>query len=115
MIYYAIRHKPTGYYMPAGDRRHTKEEPKKDCIPRLFKCKSDAKLALIWWLQGVTYTIVYDDTGEIGQYERLIKTPHRKAEDMEIVTMQLSIVTDSEHALDSLILWKVAHASSETR
>lgn len=86
MTFYAIRHKPTEWYMPVGGRTHTKDKPTKDCIPRLFKRKSDATLALIWWLEGVSFS-VYDNDDE---YIKTTKMPDRKIEEMEII--QVTIV-----------------------
>lgn len=89
----AIRHKPTGYFLPEiyGVRSgYTNTVPQKHGIPRLFVEASAAKRALTWWLKGVTS--VYRSRDWDGDYDEtweLTEVPERKAEDMEVVTVLL--------------------------
>ena len=103
---WAIRHRPTGRYMPETPRRtgYTWSEPlgmglgSAHC-PRLFASKSAAQCALTWWLKGVTsVTHTRGDGWEIDADEYWETNMHevdpewmveRKAEDMEIVFVHL--------------------------
>lgn len=91
---YAIRQKSTGYYLPPKPTKFgssaTYQEPRADCVPRLFRRAQDAKLALMHWLEGEQYDVVHHDdnpnTGPDTSIQRVVHAaPHRKAEDMEIV------------------------------
>lgn len=108
MRYFAIRHKPTGNYMPQSDRTiragFTHHEPRhpEAAAPRLFTREQDAKVALTWWLKGVTTADrISHGTNVFGEYddwggdfhtrlvtdedaERYAMVP-RRAEDMEVV------------------------------
>jgi hypothetical protein len=108
MIKWAIRHKPTGKFMPqSSSKKHgyTHDEPT-DCgndshfCPRLFGREQDAKTALTWWLLGRT-TMRYsnkiyynawgdadDDFGEDWHTELVVD---RKAEDMEVIPIGLIV------------------------
>lgn len=91
MIYYAIRHKPTGFFLPvAKGRTGSRVEPECNCCPRLFKEERHAKGYLTVWLQGIF------ETGKFQTYEGeweedldIIPQPHRKRENMEIIPMRL--------------------------
>ena len=103
---YAIKHTPTGGYLPEVDGRsgYTYTEPVTvDALygaPRLFHTKGGARRALRWWLNGKLHVTTYTSTnpdswGEIDQDWHHDPTPERKEEDMEIVTMLLQeIVVD---------------------
>lgn len=115
MIKWAIRHKPTGHFMPqSSSKRHgyTHDEPT-DCgndshwCMRLFGREQDAKTALTWWLKGET-TMHYtggmhtnawgeadDDFGEDWHTKIVVA---RKAEDMEVVRMNLEIINPAPKA-----------------
>lgn len=52
---YAIRQKSTGYFLPmrfGTGRGYSFDVPTLDCIPRIFKSKRSAQVALNCWLQG---------------------------------------------------------------
>ena len=61
-IYWAIRDKTTGWWLPYYEGKQKKgfthTEPSKNARPRLFIRKQDAKLALRWWLEG-KYSVSY--------------------------------------------------------
>jgi hypothetical protein len=98
---YAIRHKPTGHYIPDPDRiqwRASHIEPV-DCSgdgpnPRLFISELAAKRALSAWLQG-RWKAELESTDEYGSgfhYRGLPvpKTaPNRVKEEMEVVAFYL--------------------------
>lgn len=107
MIRWAIRHKPTGRYMPqSNSKRHgyTYDEPtimeNSHWCPRLFGREQDAKTALTWWLKGVT-TMCYsggpyqnawgDIEDDFGEDWRTKYEVGRKAEDMEVVRLKLEV------------------------
>ena len=88
MTYFAIQHKPTGGFLPAGKAKgHTWSEPTKDSPPRLFSTRRGAQQALNWWLDGG----VSVHRGET--YVDLIETPmpERDADDMQIVHVELTV------------------------
>ena len=92
MEFFAIRHKPSGMFLPAFARKrgHTNVEPTDALAPRLFMKAHHAKAALDWWLLGAFYQgAVYHP--EYGDYD-LCSTPkpHRKADDMEVVAVTLT-------------------------
>lgn len=108
---WAIRHKPTGSFMPQSNKKrhgYTHDEPKSldnsTVCPRLFGREQDAKTALSWWLKGETtmrysgglHTDVWgeadDDFGEDWHTEPVAA---RKAEDFEIVSVELRIANPS--------------------
>lgn len=98
MYLYAIRQISTGYFLPyrKSSKGFTSDEPVKDCMPRFFKKKQHAVVALKCWLQGKweysSYSNHWDGLGEI---ELVInKAPYRKTEDMEIVTITYVVVED---------------------
>lgn len=100
---FAIRHKPTGHYLPDPDRiqwRKSHVEPV-DCSgevnPRLFHTELSAKRALSAWLQGKWKAPLEwesdGDYGGNGYYYRDIpaphEAPHRVKEEMEVVALNL--------------------------
>ena len=94
MKYYAIKHKPTGYYMPEiyAKRGYTHTEPlaPSRSTPRLFMSRAGAARALGNWLKGITsVTRTRGDGWEIDDDEtwHTEHRPERKAEDMEIVAI----------------------------
>lgn len=98
--YYAIRHKLTGHFLPPPIGRSGKggswTEPTEG-PPRLFHKRRNAEIALRAWLKGIHKRTV-EEWGSMDalepQYDEGINIepqPHRKAEDMEIVTLSLEI------------------------
>lgn len=90
--YYAIRHKKTGYYIPAthkgkGGRGGSHVEPRdpSKAIPRLFPSTASAKAFLGQWLRGEINVQRWDD------YEKVtvVPIPSRKKEDLEIIEINL--------------------------
>lgn len=86
---YAIRHKPTGHFLPEpkgyAGRGGSFLEPV-DCgldhdNPRLFKSELSAKRALTAWLQG-KHERVFDGIA-------VIPVESRQKQDMEIVSFRL--------------------------
>lgn len=96
MILYAIRHKPTGHFLPDLRRQragHTHSEPTPGCIPRLFAEVWHAKSALNFWLKGKHRVHWFSSSWESpieDDFEFVADpVPSRKAEDMEIVVLNL--------------------------
>lgn len=90
--FYAIRHLPSGGFLPEVHKGYTFSEPStKECdVPRLFTTKAGAKRALSWWLKGIT--MVHRSRDYEGEYDetwQLDAQPHRKAENMEIALVLL--------------------------
>lgn len=93
--FFAIRHKPTGWFLPQrSDMKgggHTKDEPTPFQPPRLFTRKQDAQCALKWWLKGETNVKMgrhYDSWSGGYEYDEdwnTVKVPYRKEEEMEVV------------------------------
>jgi hypothetical protein len=106
MIKWAIRHKPTGRFMPqSSSKRHgyTHDEPVRmdsNWCPRLFGRKQDASTALTWWLKGETmgkwvggqFTNAFGDIDDDMDYEmHTVVCVDRKGEDMEVVQLKLEV------------------------
>jgi hypothetical protein len=88
MTVWAIRQKSTGGYLPQGGTWHTKDEPTARGVPRLFRERRFAVLALQWWLAGIAYTRHYRD--DWGGGDLVVEHQwNRQADDMEIVCLQL--------------------------
>ncbi|MDR5839369.1 hypothetical protein [Caballeronia sp. LZ034LL] len=105
-LLYAIRHKPTGFFIPDPDRiqwRASHLQPV-DCSgdgpnPRLFHTELSAKRALSAWLQGRWKAeLEWESTDEYGSgfyYQSLpvpTPIPDRVKEDMEVVPIRLELV-----------------------
>ncbi len=100
--FFAIRHKPTGHFLPEhGSRKgrggYTNDEPDATKPPRMFEHRRHAKGALDWWLKGIagmkrSYSLYskYDDVDE--EIQTIESLPHRKAEDMEIVEVRVILL-----------------------
>jgi protein involved in temperature-dependent protein secretion len=88
---YAVRHKPSGLFIPrleTGKRRggsHLEPSDKREA--RLFFNIISARAFLSNWLQGKFVNTYTSDESE--PYLKAIKQPHRKKEDMEIVAFEL--------------------------
>ena len=89
MSYFAIRHKPTGNYMPVarggstGISAYTLERGRHP--PRLFTTRKGAQCALTWWLDGEQVAVYAEDGwgGHTG-WRTDHKTDRHKA-DVEVV------------------------------
>lgn len=94
---YAIRHKPTGRYLPArAGKGYSNDEPTAVSRPRLFWSRQSAKLALTAWLKGRWvrcggYRNGPDDEG-CEEDVKVVPVATRKAEEMEIVAFLLQEV-----------------------
>ena len=118
IVRWAIRHIPTGGYLPeVGPRMgYTGTEPvlmeKGAFSPRLFSAEQYAKAALTWWLKGITtrtyyrgYTDRYGDWDADEKWETFMPESDeymtyvpRRREDFEIVEMTLTCeVSDGVH------------------
>jgi hypothetical protein len=91
---YAVRHKPSGLYIPrleTGKRRGGSHlEPSNEREPRLFFNKISARAFLSNWLQGKM--ILQHGSGWDGDYDsytKVIPQPHRNKDEMEIVEFDL--------------------------
>jgi hypothetical protein len=98
--YWAIRHKPTGFFMPEPKMYHKRGssfwEPKEQADRvRIFYTEKAAKSALGQWLRGEHHPEFEYDEGHmyaIGAKVKPVSTRNR--DDMEIVMMVLTEVTD---------------------
>lgn len=98
---YAIRHKPTGKYLPqpvGRNRRggsHVEPEDPDEQPPRFFTSLTTAKIVLSHWLKGKVIAergnYYNPSDGSYDYYEDFHTTPcpDRKREDMEIVKFNL--------------------------
>lgn len=109
MIKWAIRHKPTGRFMPlSNNKRHgyTHDEPgimeDSNLCPRLFGREQDAKTALTWWLKGETtgrwtggsYLNVFGEADDDYGFEWDTSfVVDRKAGEMEVVQISLKVMS----------------------
>lgn len=93
---YAIRHIPTGHYLPLSfsrGHRHSHDEPTPDCIPRLFPTKQSARSALTQWSRGKweLRTFRESEGWEHPSYDvqelEVEPVPSRNVDEMEIVPM----------------------------
>lgn len=102
MMFFAIRHKPTGGFMPQAATRRggfTHDEPSVHFPPRMFTREQDAKCALTWWLKGVT-SVTAGYNGWDGDYDEQWDTKmptvdsewmaERTAEDFEVVKVEIT-------------------------
>jgi len=87
--YLAIRHKPSGGFLPSTrGYGFTREEPCCDRPPRLFVRSTSATQALNYWLEGEHYEGGEDaESGALTL--KVIPKPHRRREDFEIVEIEL--------------------------
>ena len=101
---YAIRHKPTGGYLPApqgrGGRGGSHMEPmvftgnqgKYGVIPRVWATEKAAKAALWHWLQGKYVAYRYSSYDDFEEEIDVLPQPHRKEADMEIVPVTVELL-----------------------
>lgn len=99
MTYFAVKHVPTGRYLPQLRRKrgYTHAEPAapEDRVPRLHRTKRQAKTALTYWLKGA-WNEDYAHNWESGASEYCGNSPspkpERKAEEMRIVKIRVEEV-----------------------
>ena len=93
MKVFAVRQKSTGLFIPrleTGKRRGGSHcEPSDIREPRIFHNRLAARSFLGNWLQGKFVNQSYYGSWETEHYLEVIKQPHRKKEDMEIVEFEL--------------------------
>lgn len=99
MIFFAVKHLPTGKLMPQlgrgatwwdpneGARKHTRQ---KRNIPRLFKRKVDAENAAKWWSAGEWYGSTDQDGDPTIDLSR--DSPKRSRSDLLIIEVELTEV-----------------------
>lgn len=98
MYMWAIKHKPSGKFLPAPRGRNgrggTFVEIDDPGPPRLFHNETSAKSALRFWLAGKVHVERHYSGApwgeEIEEDWKTIPQPHRKAEDMTIVRVTIS-------------------------
>jgi len=87
-IYYIILDQKSGKHLPWNKRGYsqTRVELTDSEPPRLFKKRSDAKIALDWWVLGITT----NRFTEYGDYElHTVAKPERKELDLVICPIYL--------------------------
>lgn len=112
---YAIRQKSTGYYLPEPNGKagrggsHTEPVPEEHYTVRLFKTKLSAKRALTSWLQGKHVSVIgYQSDhwgGKTYSYQEGVEIkpqPHRVKTDMEVVSIQLTLVKEHDYSLQTI-------------
>ena len=94
---WAIRHNPSGKYLPMGPRQSgrgsTLREPEKatfDNLPRMFRDKLVAHRALRCWARG-RYESTFDSEYGSTPTGEITPVATRKFEDMEIVPITLEL------------------------
>lgn len=89
--YYAIKHLPTGKFLPSmGSTGQTWAEPTDKLPPRLFKEARHAKVALGWYLVGkvgIKPSSFYNPDAERETF--VTKVPNRKPEFFKIIKFEL--------------------------
>ena len=94
---FAIKHKPSGGFLPEVSKGYTFSEPDTTSVPRLFTTKGGAKRALTWWLKGETTVKMlgtgwsWDGPDEPEPDWTTKHRPERKEEDMEVVPVLLKL------------------------
>lgn len=94
--FYAIRHKPTGFFLPSINSRSgsTQVSPREGCVPRLFTTEIHARKTLQIWLKGAWKFKESYDTACLNSHtypfvKVVEKRPERKLEEMEIIQVQV--------------------------
>lgn len=105
--FYAIRHKPTGHFLPQPKGKNgtggswVEPSDPKEVIPRLMVSERSAKGVLNAWLQG-TFKASWDTDWDSGHRYvddiKIQKKPDRIPEDMEIVVVTLQIEEPTNEA-----------------
>lgn len=98
MRYFAIRHNPTGRFLPelGKGKGYTHHEPmaQEDAPPRMFTRHSSAANALRFWLKGKMWNSRGQDwEGEYYEDLNIQPQPDRIPEDMEVVEITLNIAS----------------------
>lgn len=98
-FFLAIRHKPSGGFLPVvSGYGFTRCEPTLNEPPRLFCKKGPAKQALDRWLEGTLHEGAFnEDRGVIDLV--LTRVPSRRASEMEIVEIEMVVRNLSEAQL----------------
>lgn len=105
VTYYGIRYKPTGAFMPQGNRKnrgYTGDSPSQLDVspPRLFSKQGAARCALTWYLKGVTEVVqeAYSSLEVMSpEYDEVWNTfkpsddDVRKPEDYEVVPVRIVV------------------------
>lgn len=101
-FYFAIRHKPSGGFLPQmASYGFTRAAPSVSDPPRLFTTKKGCEQSLRRWLEGEWYEGAFDD--ELNQQQvRIVPVAGRKASDMEIVEVEISFRSLTEAELRRL-------------
>jgi hypothetical protein len=101
MTYWAIRHKPSGGFLPAGRKRgFTHDQPSTELPPRLFTKRRAAKAALRCWLMGDWKEETSGGSSYYGDDYDIYPVPpskppaDRKPEEMEVVMLLLVAIED---------------------
>ena len=93
---YAIRHVPTGFYLPEPKGRagrggsHLEPADPKKHHPRLCHTERQAKIVLTVWLQGKVHCYRYGNEYDFSEDIEVKPVASRKREDMEIVPVTLT-------------------------
>ena len=98
--FYAIKHIPSGKFLPESKHGYTHVDPTDKVPPRLFTKKRNAQVALTFWLKGKfvehwSQGGYYDPDPEL--YYDAEPVPGRKKEDMKVVEM---VLTETQTELD---------------
>ena len=98
LTFYAIRHKPTGFYLPEPGGRlgrggsHVNPTDPTIQPPRIWHNRLGARNALSMWLKGkFVASRGQDYDGEYWEDLSVIPAPERKAEDMEIALLTMEV------------------------
>lgn len=107
MQFFAIRHKPSGGFLPAiSSYGFTRCEPSCSDPPRLFKEKRNATQALNWWLRGESFEHSHWSDNDLGPERsieiRTIHKPGRRRADFEIVLVGFLFKSVEQAELEKL-------------
>jgi hypothetical protein len=127
MSYWAIKHLPTGKFMPSLPQRRgfTHNEPEDVDLfpPRLFTSQSSAKVALAWWLKGRTSVsrsggggAPWDDY-DYDEDWHTEPVPERRAEDMAVVALRFTELEGPpvEQAVADAMRWRALMETGRVR
>lgn len=99
-IYYVIRHKESGEYMPSKMYRTTNRghsfwryldniSPPSDPTPRIFRNKNAASIAATVWAKGIPEKVVIAEDAFGTEYGVKYKDCGRKHTDLEIIPVRI--------------------------
>lgn len=102
--YFAIRHNPSGGFLPAvKGYGFTRTRPTLDEPPRLFTKIGPCTQALNYWLEGEhSEDLAFDPSEGSNLIIRVLPRPERRREEMEIVEVELGFRSLSEAELRRL-------------